>query len=193
MRHLLKAASVLLALAIPMSAGAELPIGARAPDFATQGALAGRVLSFRLRDALRNGPVVLYFYPKAFTKGCTLETRAFAEAHDQFQAANATVLGLSVDDLPTLQRFSTEACGSKFAVGVATPAIVRGYDAALKPRPAAPGASAGAPSGLTARISYVIAPDGRISFVHSNMDYRDHVRLTLEAVRSIRRPRTVAH
>lgn len=192
MHRFLTAALALVALAVPVSAGASLPVGARAPDFTTQGALAGRVLSFRLRNALRNGPVVLYFYPKAFTQGCTLETRAFAEAHDQFQAAGATVLGLSVDDLPTLQRFSTEACGSKFAVGVATPAIVRAYDAALKPRPAAPGAARPVPQGLAARISYVIAPDGRISFVHSNLDYRDHVRLTLEAVRAISRPRTVS-
>ncbi len=186
MRALLSLVSMAVALAVPAAVHAELPVGARAPDFATQGALAGKVLSFRLRDALRHGPVVLYFYPKAFTQGCTLETRAFAEAHDQFAAAGATVLGLSADDLPTLQRFSTEACGSKFAVGVATPAIIRSYDAALNPQSLPAGAAARMPTGLTARTSYVIAPSGRISFVHSNLDYRDHVRLTLEAVRALR-------
>jgi peroxiredoxin len=184
MRALPSILSMALALAVPAAVKAELPVGARAPDFATQGALAGKVLSFRLRDALRHGPVVLYFYPKAFTQGCTLETRAFAEAHDQFAAAGATVLGLSADDLPTLQRFSTEACGSKFAVGVATPAIIRGY--ALDPRGLPPGAAARLPTGLTGRTSYVIAPGGRITFVHSDLDYRDHVRLTLQAVRALR-------
>ena len=193
MLRILSAVSALPALAVPISANADLPVGTRAPDFATQGALAGRVISFRLRDALRNGPVVLYFYPKAFTQGCTLETRAFAEAHDRFQAMNATVLGLSADDLPTLQRFSTDACGSKFAVGVATAAIVRAYDAALKPQGTGVGTPRPTPTAMASRTSYVIAPDGRITFVHSNMDYRDHVRLTLEAVRALRQPRTVAH
>ena len=160
---------------------AELPLGAQAPVFSTRAALGGRVLAFNLRTALRRGPVVLYFYPKAFTQGCTLETRAFADAHDQFAAARATVIGLSADDLPTLQRFSTEECRSKFAVGVATPAIIRAYDVALvHPRIA---------GNVTSRTSYVISPDGRVRLVHSNMDYRDHVRQTLEAVQAMRRPR----
>lgn len=177
MRMLLTASAALLALAMPASLQAELPVGARAPNFATQAALGGKVMGFNLRAALRRGPVVLYFYPKAFTQGCTLETRAFAEAHDDFSAAGATVIGMSADDLPTLQRFSTEACRSKFAVGVATPEIIRAYDVALK--------SERLPAGLTSRTSYVIAQNGRIRMVHSNLDYRDHVRLTLEAVRAL--------
>lgn len=177
MRMLLTASAALLALAMPASLQAELPVGARAPNFATQAALGGEAMGFNLRAALRRGPVVLYFYPKAFTQGCTLETRAFAEAHDDFSAAGATVIGMSADDLPTLQRFSTEACRSKFAVGVATPEIIRAYDVALK--------SERLPAGLTSRTSYVIAQNGRIRMVHSNLDYRDHVRLTLEAVRAL--------
>ena len=176
------AVSLLPLAALTLVAGparAELPVGARAPQFATQGALAGKPFRFDLRAALRRGPVVLYFYPKAFTQGCTLEARAFAEAHDQFAAAGATVIGMSNDDLPTLQRFSTEACRDKFAVGVATPQIVRAYDVALR--------RSGAPSGMTSRTSYVIAPDGRLRLVHSDLDYRDHVRLTLDAVRAIPR------
>ena len=125
------AAAALAALAIPASLQAQLPVGARAPNFATQAALGGKTMSFDLRQALRRGPVVVYFYPKAFTQGCTLETRAFAEAHDRFAAAGATVLGLSADDLPTLQRFSTEECRGKFAVGVATPRITQAYDVAM--------------------------------------------------------------
>lgn len=179
-------AAALAALALPATLQAQLPLGTRAPDFSTQTALGGKAAPFSLRSALRRGPVVLYFYPKAFTGGCTQEAHAFAEAHDQFAAAGATVIGMSADDLPTLQRFSTEACRSKFAVGVATPAIIRAYDVALR-LPAAPAART--PASVTSRTSYVIARDGRIRLVHSDMDYRDHVRLTLEAVQGLRRAR----
>lgn len=180
-------AAAMLALAIPAAAQADLPVGATAPDFTAQSAMAGKVQSFNLRAALRRGPVVLYFFPKAFTGGCTLETRAFAEAIGQFGAAHATVIGMSTDDLPTLQRFSTEGCRGKFPVATATPDIVRAYDAAIKLTPAMQARMQGnAPSGVTARTSYVIAPNGRIAFVHSDMDYRDHVRMTLQAVQALR-------
>jgi len=174
-------AAALAVSLLPAAALAELPVGAAAPAFSTKAALAGKVSGFDLKAALRKGPVVLYFYPKAFTKGCTLETRAFAEAHDRFAAAGATVIGLSADDLPTLQRFSTEECRDKFAVGVATPAIIKAYDVALRP--------IGLPIGLTSRTSYVIGQNGRIRLVHSDLDYRDHVRLTLEAVEAMRKQR----
>jgi peroxiredoxin len=163
---------------VPTVSLASLPQGARAPQFATQGALAGKPFAFNLRTALRRGPVVLYFYPKAFTQGCTLEANAFAEASADFAAAGATVIGMSNDDLPTLQRFSTEACRDKFAVAVASPAIIQAYDVELRRE--------GVATGLTTRTSFVIARDGRIRFVHSDMNYRDHVRLTLEAVRALR-------
>jgi peroxiredoxin len=163
---------------VPTVSLASLPQGARAPQFATQGALAGKPFAFNLRAALRRGPVVLYFYPKAFTQGCTLEANAFAEASADFAAAGATVIGMSNDDLPTLQCFSTEACRDKFAVAVASPAIIQAYDVELRRE--------GVATGLTTRTSFVIAHDGRIRFVHSDMNYRDHVRLTLEAVRALR-------
>lgn len=174
----IKAAVAAIALVFPFAAQAELPQGARAPDFAAQGALGGRTFQFNLRQALRRGPVVLYFYPKAFTQGCTLEAHAFAEATDQFRAAGATVIGMSADDLPTLQKFSREACRDKFAVAAATPQVIAAYDVDLK--------RDGASTGLTKRTSYVIGRDGRVVLVHSDMDYRDHVRLTLEAVQRLR-------
>lgn len=165
-----------LAFLLPAAASAELPVGAKAPMFRTSVALAGKASRFSLRTALRRGPVVLYFYPKAFTQGCTLEAHAFAEAADDFGKFGATVIGLSADDLPTLQRFSTEACRDRFAVGVASPQIIRSYDVALQ-RPGTPM--------MTSRVSYVIAQDGTITMVHSDMDYRDHVRLALDAVRKL--------
>lgn len=172
-------AAAVMALATSVSALAELPQGARAPGFATQGAVAGKQFGFNLRAALRKGPVVLYFYPKSFTQGCTLEAHAFAEAMADFHAAGATVIGLSADTLETQKKFSTEACRDKFPVAVATPAIIKAYQVELKK----PDGSA---TGLTTRTSYVIAPDGRITFVYSNLDYSDHVRLALDAVRALK-------
>ncbi|MCB2059683.1 MAG: peroxiredoxin [Novosphingobium sp.] len=177
MRKHFFAVAALLALVIPPGVHAELPVGTKAPIFATWGALAGKAFRFNLKDALRKGPVVLYFYPKAFTQGCTLEAHAFAEAHDKFAEAGAMVVGMSADDIATLKRFSTEECRDKFAVAVADPEIIRGYDVALKRE--------GLPAGLSNRTSYVIAPNGRITFVHSDLDYRDHVSLTLAAVQKI--------
>lgn len=158
---------------------ATLPVGAAAPAFSTQGALGGKDVSLDLRKALRKGPVVLYFYPKAFTQGCTLEAHAFAEATPEFAKYGATVIGLSADDLPTLRKFSTEACRDKFTVGVASPAIIKSYDVALK--------RAGAPANMTDRTSYVIAPSGKVVFVHSDMNYRDHVAQTLAAVKALKK------
>ena len=170
----------LLAAAIALSAipaRASLPVGAKAPMFATQAALGGKAFGFNLRTALAKGPVVLYFYPKAFTKGCTLEAHEFAEATPEFAKLGATVIGMSNDDLATLKRFSKEECRDKFAVASATPKIVKAYDADL--------VRDGKSTGMTERTSYVIDRDGRIAFVHSDLDYKDHVRLTLEAVKKL--------
>ena len=163
------------ALAGVTSASAELPKGARAPAFATRAALAGKEFGFTLSAALARGPVVLYFYPKAFTSGCTLEANAFAAAMPQFKAAGASVIGMSNDDIATLKRFSREECRDAFPVGVASAGIIAAYDVAM------------GTSGLTTRTSYVIAPDGRIVAVHSNADYRGHVERTLAAVRALKR------
>jgi thioredoxin-dependent peroxiredoxin len=179
-RTLFAALGALLALLIPASAPANLPQGARAPQIIAQGALAGKPFTFNLEQALKKGPVVLYFYPKAFTQGCTLEAHAFAEASAQFKAAGATVIGMSADDLASLKRFSTEACRDKFAVAIASPATIAAYEVMLK-KPD------GTSTGLTSRTSYVIGKDRKVKFVHSNSDYRDHVRLTLQAVKALRR------
>ena len=156
-------------------ATAALPSGVPAPDFATNGALAGKPFSIHLKQELRKGPVVLYFFPRAFTEGCTLEARAFSEAHAEFRKAGAQVIGMSADDLPTLKRFSVEACRNAFPVAMATPMIIQSYDVTLKSQPS-----------LSNRTSFVIDRKGRIRFVHSDPNWSQHVEKTLAAVRALK-------
>ncbi len=151
---------------------AALPVGAPAPDFTTQAALGGKPFSFALAEALKKGPVVLYFYPKAFTSGCTAEAHDFAEATPKFNALGATVVGMSNDDIATLQRFSVEACRDKFAVAADTGGrITKKYDAAFLPG-----------LEMADRISYVISPQGKVLYVYSSGIPDEHVKRTLAAV-----------
>ena len=172
MRILASLAAAALAL-VPAAAIPALPQGARAPDFTTTGALAGRPFRLHLAEQLRHGPVVLYFYPRAFTEGCTAEAHAFSEAAADFRAAGARVIGMSADDYDTLRRFSVEACRNAFPVATASADTIRAYDVQLRE-----GAN------MTNRTSYVIAPDGRVLYAHSEMDWRNHVTNTLAAVRA---------
>ena len=175
MRAIPLALAISLAI-ISQSLTAALPDGTKAPDFRTMGALAGKPFRLHLAEQLKFGPVVLYFFPKAFTEGCTLETKAFADAMPKFRAAGARVIGMSADDLPTLKRFSTEACRSRFPVATASPATIQAYDVVLKMKPE-----------LTDRTSYVIASDGRITMVHSELNWKDHVSKTLAAVQALKK------
>lgn len=154
-------------------AHAALKVGDKAPLFETKAALAGKAFDFSLAPALRKGPVVLYFYPKAFTSGCTVEANAFADATPAFQALGATVIGMSGDDIDTLKEFSVKECRNKFAVGAASKQVIANYDVALP-----------VVSNMSNRTSYVIAPDGKIIFVHSAMSVKGHVEGTMEAVKA---------
>ena len=168
-----------LAVTAAAPAAAALPAGAKAPDFTTTGAMAGKPFRLHLKDELRKGPVVLYFYPKAFTKGCTLEAHAFSEANAEFRKAGARVIGMSADDLPTLKRFSVEECRNAFPVATATKATIKAYDVAMP--------VVGKLTTMSNRTSYVIGRDGRIAFVHSDLDWSKHVTKTLAAVRALRK------
>ncbi|MEO6579603.1 MAG: peroxiredoxin [Sphingomicrobium sp.] len=172
MRPLLTA--LVLALVAAPAAGA-LHEGARAPNFVTMGAVAGKPFKLNLAEQLSHGPVVLYFYPKAFTKGCTLEAHAFSEAIPEFTKAGARVIGMSADNLETLKRFSVEECRNAFPVATADKKVIKAYDVAIPV------------VGLTNRTSYVIAQDGRIVMVHSEMDWKDHVTKSLAAVKALKR------
>jgi peroxiredoxin len=156
-------------------ATAALKPGAKAPNFTTTGAVGGKAFRLELARQLRKGPVVLYFFPKAFTSGCTAEAHAFSESIDQFKKAGAQVIGMSADDLPTLKRFSVEECRNAFPVATASPAVQHAYDVAWAEHP-----------GLTTRTSYVIGRNGRIAMVHDDPDFSRHVAMTLAAVRALK-------
>ena len=166
------------AIATASPAAAALKVGAAAPDFVTRGAIAGKPFRLHLKEQLRAGPVVLYFYPKAFTKGCTLEARAFSEAADDFKKAGARVIGLSADDLPTLKRFSVEECRNAFPVAIASPAVIKRYDVGMP--------VVNRVKTMSNRTSYVIDRNGRVAFAHSDLDWSEHVQKTLAAVKALK-------
>ena len=165
-------ACILLGGLFIIPAQAALNIGEKAPDFTAQASLAGKEFTFTLNEALKNGPVVLYFYPKAFTGGCDLEAHLFAEANDQFKALGASVVGVSHDDIATLNRFSMEKCQNKFAVAADTDQhIMKAYDAILEKKPE-----------YANRTSYVIAPDHTVLYTYTDLDPTHHVENTMAAV-----------
>lgn len=169
-------APLALAFALgPMPAQAVLEAGDKAPDFTAQAAIGGEPFTFSLADALAKGPVVLYFYPKAFTSGCTIEAKAFADASPRFRELGATVIGVSSDDIETLKRFSVEACRNEFAVAADEESkVIKAYDAASSFF-----------RNSAARVSYVIDTSGKIVFTHDSMRPEGHITSTLEAVEKL--------
>lgn len=173
MRKLLFAFAAVSLVATP--AIAALKVGDKAPDFNTTGAVGGKEFKLHLADQLKHGPVVLYFFPKAFTSGCTAEAHAFSQSIDDFKKAGAEVIGMSGDDLKTLHDFSTKECRSAFPVATASPDIQKEYDVAWAAHP-----------GITTRTSYVIDRSGKIVMVHDDLDFSQHVAKTLAAVRALK-------
>ncbi len=168
------AAAATLVIALPVCAA--LPDGTQAPPFSAQASLGGNTFQFSLADALKKGPVVLYFYPAAFTPGCTVEAHEFAEATDKFAALGATVIGVSHDPIDKLQKFSVSECRSKFAVAADTDgAIMKAYDSVLLGH-----------TSYADRTSYVIAPDGKILYSYTAMKPDKHVENTLAVVQKWR-------
>ena len=170
MKRLLVAAFAASLLIAPASAA--LKVGAAAPDFTAQATLGGKEFTFALADALKKGPVVLYFYPAAFTKGCTIEAHEFADAMPRFEELGVTVIGVSHDNIATLDRFSTTECRSKFPVAAdADQHIMQSYDAVLSAHPE-----------YANRTSYVITPDGKIIAEYTDLDPTRHVDNMLAAI-----------
>jgi peroxiredoxin len=169
----MKSLLALLVALLPPLAHAALNVGDPAPDFSTQATLGGKEFTYSLSAALKSGPVVLYFYPAAFTKGCTVEAHNFAEAMPKYKELGASVIGVSSDAIEKLNKFSVSECQSKFPVASdANHAIMKAYDAVLLWK-----------TGYASRTSYVVTPDGKIAYRYSDMNPDKHVENTLAAVR----------
>jgi len=171
MKKILLGAVLSATLASP--AWAALDIGDKAPDFSAPAALDGKEFKFSLAESLSKGPVVLYFFPAAFTAGCSAEAHEFAEAIDKFGALGATVIGVSTDDIATQVKFSTQACQGKFPVASdSAKTVIKSYDAAMMIMP-----------DYANRVSYVIAPDKSIVYNYQSLNPSKHVEKTLTALR----------
>ena len=158
---------------------AALTVGTPAPKFSAPAYLAGESFTFNLADALKKGPVVVYFFPAAHTSGCNVEAHLFSAAIDQFKAFNATVIGVTAGNVDQLAEFSkeTEYCSGKFPVAADTGAKIAGqYDAILAQKPE-----------WSNRTSYVIASTGEIVHVYSDLNPTEHVKQTLDAVKLLKK------
>ena len=173
----LAALAAIAAATLASPSFAALKVGTQAPEFSAPAYLAGKPFTFDLADALKKGPVVVYFFPAAHTAGCNIEAHLFSQAIDKFKARHATVIGVTAGNTDQLADFSkeTEHCSGKFPVAADQGAkIARQYEAILAQKP-----------DWSDRTSYVIAPSGTIVHVYSNLDPKQHVSETLAALDSI--------
>jgi peroxiredoxin len=180
-RHFFARAALfaLAATALP-SAFAALDIGDPVPKFTANAALGGKTFRYSLADALAKGPVVVYFFPAADTNDCSIEAHAFAEAIDQFAALGATVIGVSADDIDTLQKFSVRSCQNRFPVASdQSKTVIEGFDALMQTRP-----------DFANRLSYVVTPNGKVAYYYQNLNPDKHVQRMLDAIRAL--PKTTA-
>ena len=161
---------MLATLCLP--ARAALDVGDTAPNFTVPAALGGKSFQYNLADALAKGPVVLYFFPAAFSEACSIEAHQFAEAIDKYAALGATVIGVSGDDLELITRFSVQACQGRFPVAAdEKKTVIKAFDAAMQTRPE-----------YANRISYVIAPGGKVVYSYLSLNPNKHVERTLDAL-----------
>jgi len=186
--------TALLCGALSVPAYAALKNGAKAPDFSAKASLAGKEFDFSLKDALKKGPVVVYFYPSAFTKGCNLQARTFAENKEKFEAAGATIIGVSRDSIERLNAYSADPqyCAGKFPVASdADGAISKAYDLKTIEVKQKVTDSRGVEIDheLTERVTFVVKPDHQIVATMSSNDDNlapaDHVDKSLAVVQEI--------
>jgi len=184
-------AGLVLSGALAQPAFAALKQGDKAPDFTAPASLAGKEFNFALKDALKKGPVVVYFYPAAFTGGCNLQAHAFSENSDKFAAAGASIIGVSLDKIATLNQFSADPqyCAGKIPVASdADGKIAKSYD--LQVREAKPGAKNTRGDeidhGFAERTTFVVTPSGTVAATISNLSPADNVAKALEAVQQVK-------
>lgn len=168
------AAGMMSAAAVAPSFAA-LPQGAKAPAIQLNAAMGGKPFAFSLAKALKKGPVVLYFFPAAFTSGCTVEAHMFAEANDDFNKLGATVVGVTAGNVERVAEFSKSECRDKFAVAADPGAkAAAAYDTVMK----------GPKQPISERTSFVIAPDGTILMSYTDLNPQQHIEKSMAAVRA---------
>jgi peroxiredoxin len=173
MNRLIAAAALAGLIAGP--ALAALPEGAPAPQFTANAFVGGKPFTFNLDSALKKGPVVLYFFPAAFTKGCTIEAHEFADAAEQYHKLGATLIGITAGNVDRVGEFSTVECRAKFPVAADPGAkIAETYHSKMAVLP------------YSERTSYVIVPDGKVILAYTDMAPDQHVAKTLDAVKTWR-------
>ena len=185
-------AAVVLASALALPVFAALKEGDKAPDFKAPASMAGKEFTFALKDALKKGPVVVYFYPAAYTGGCNAQAHAFSENSDKFAAAGASIIGVSLDKIERLNQFSAdpEYCAGKIPVASdADGKISKSYE--LQVHDAKPGAKTTKGEeighGFAERTTFIVMPDGKIAATISNMKATDNVDKALETVQHLKK------
>src|SRR5437764_14511827 len=184
-------AGLLLSGVLAQPALAALKEGDKAPEFTAPASLAGKEFKFALKDALKKGPVVVYFYPAAFTGGCNTQAHAFSENSEKFAAAGASIIGVSLDKIATLNQFSSDPqyCAGKIPVASdADGKIAKTYDLQVRD------AKAGAKNtrgeeighGFAERTTFVVARNGKVAATVSNVSPADNVSKSLEAVQHLK-------
>ena len=175
---------------VSLTAEAALQTGDQAPDFNAPASLAGKTLDYSLQAALKKGPVVVYFYPSAYTNGCNLQAHTFAAHYDQFAAAGASIIGVSLDDIKRLNDFSAdpEFCAGKFPVASdADGKISKAYGLTVKD--AAPGKKDSRGQDIThgfaERTTFLVTPDGKIAASIGGLKAKENVDKTLELIRQL--------
>lgn len=185
MKHIFIGCMLSLVAAFP--ALAALQEGDTAPDFNTQASFAGKPLVFSLRETLKKGPVVVYFYPTAYGRGCNIQARTFAINHDKFSAAGASIVGVSLDSIDRLNEFSAdpEYCAGKFPVasdvdGKIANAYGLAVDASTVGRKDSRGVRVD--HGSIARTTFIVASDGKILARVGDLKPAENVQKALELV-----------
>lgn len=180
----------LLCASAALPALAALKPGEVAPDFKAEASLAGKAFPYSLKEALTKGPVVVYFYPSAFTNGCNIQAHTFAENYDQFIAAGATIVGVSLDSISRLNDFSADPqfCAGKIAVASdADGKIAKSYDLTIKEASGGHKDTRGIEidHGFTERTTFIVTPDGRIAAAIGGISPAENVDKALETVRQL--------
>ena len=184
-------AALILSGAVALPAFAALKEGDPAPAFKAPASLAGKEFTFALKDALKKGPVVVYFYPAAFTGGCNIQAHTFSENSDKFKAAGASIIGVSLDKIGTLNQFSADPqyCAGKIPVASdADGKIAKSYD--LQVREGKPGfkntRGDEIDHGFTERTTFIVTPDGKVAATIGNMAPDANVAKALETVQGLK-------